>query len=82
MTRKQHTIKLEGAAAEAPPTKQQKASDALEWDDEAGEGDAFNSLEHQLGVEFAGVWAVWMVGVEGGRDMGCAVSTRPEQGAV
>ena len=61
---KQRTIKLEGAgAAEAPPTKKQKVSDVLEWDEEAGEGDVFSSLEHQLEVEFAGVWTVWMRGV-------------------
>jgi hypothetical protein len=36
----------------------------LDWDDEAGEGDAFTSLEQQLETEFVCAWLTWMRDVD------------------
>jgi hypothetical protein len=54
---------VSGGAAEPeqqPAKKQKQVADYLDWDEEAGEGDVYMSLEDQLEAEFAGVWSVWM----------------------
>jgi hypothetical protein len=63
-------VKLEAsrsadAEAEEPsPPKKRKVADHLDWDDDAGEGGVFTTLEQQLEAEFACVWVTWMRDVD------------------